>query len=156
MVRPAAGASPGDALVAAVGGADLGADTRVWVAGEAAAVQRIRRHLFEDRGLPRAHASVRGYWKHGRSGDATPTTPERATADSGGLNEASNDPPTNSSRSGAAAPRNAAAHRAAEHHARCGGDHRLDRRLAKPANDTRQAGTISDDLAGDGHNEAVR
>jgi NADPH-dependent ferric siderophore reductase len=32
-------------------------------------VQRIRRHLFADRGLPRAQASVRGYWKHGRSGD---------------------------------------------------------------------------------------
>jgi NADPH-dependent ferric siderophore reductase/DNA-binding NarL/FixJ family response regulator len=65
-----AGAAPGDALVAAVGGADIGSGTRVWVAGEAAAVQRIRRRLFEDRGLPRAQATVRGYWKHGRSGDA--------------------------------------------------------------------------------------
>jgi NADPH-dependent ferric siderophore reductase len=64
------GGSSGDALVAAVRGADLAPDTRVWVAGEAVAVQRIRRHLFEDRGLPRAQASVRGYWKHGRSGDA--------------------------------------------------------------------------------------
>ena len=63
-------ASPGQALVVAVGGANIGADTRVWAAGEAAAVQRIRRHLFEDRGLPRLHAWVRGYWKHGRSGDA--------------------------------------------------------------------------------------
>ena len=62
------GASPGDALVTAVRGADLAPGTRVWVAGEAAAVQRIRRHLFEDRGLPRGQASVRGYWKHGRSG----------------------------------------------------------------------------------------
>jgi NADPH-dependent ferric siderophore reductase len=43
-----------------------------WISrmGEAAAMQRIRRHLFEDRGLPRSQASVRGYWKHGRSGDA--------------------------------------------------------------------------------------
>jgi NADPH-dependent ferric siderophore reductase len=56
--------------VAAVSGANIVADTRVWVAGEAAALQRLRRHLFEDRGLPRAHAWVRGYWKHGRSGDA--------------------------------------------------------------------------------------
>jgi NADPH-dependent ferric siderophore reductase len=63
-------ASPGDALVAAVGGASLGADTRVWVTGEAGAVERIRRHLSGDRGLPRLHAWVRGYWKHGRSGDA--------------------------------------------------------------------------------------
>ena len=67
-LRP--GASAGDALVAAVRNADLPSGTRVWVAGEAAAVQRIRRHLFQDRGLPRAQASVRGYWKHGRSGDA--------------------------------------------------------------------------------------
>jgi NADPH-dependent ferric siderophore reductase len=63
------GAPPGDALVAAVKDADLVAATCVWVAGEAAAVQRIRRHLFGDRGLPRGQASVRGYWKHGRSGD---------------------------------------------------------------------------------------
>ena len=64
------GASPGEALVAAVCGADLAPGMRVWVAGEAAGVQRIRRHLFEDRGLSRAQASARGYWKHGRSGDA--------------------------------------------------------------------------------------
>ncbi|HZA79069.1 MAG TPA: siderophore-interacting protein [Acidimicrobiales bacterium] len=63
-------APPGDALVAAVRGVELDPETRVWVAGEAAAVQRIRHHLFEDRGLPRAHVSARGYWKHGRSGDA--------------------------------------------------------------------------------------
>ncbi len=64
------GASPGDALVAAVCGTNLVADTRVWAAGEAAAVQRIRRHLFEERGLPRVQTWVRGYWKLGRSGDA--------------------------------------------------------------------------------------
>ena len=64
------GAPPGEALVAAVGSAALGHDDRVWVAGEATAVQRIRRHHFEDRRLPRPQASVRGYWKHGRSGDA--------------------------------------------------------------------------------------
>jgi NADPH-dependent ferric siderophore reductase len=63
-------ATPGDALVAAVRGADLFPGTRVWAAGEAAPVQRIRRHLFVDRGRPGAHASVRGYWMHGRSADA--------------------------------------------------------------------------------------
>ena len=64
------GAPPGDALVAAVEGAAVGGDARVWVAGEAAAVQRVRRYLFQERGFPRAHATVRGYWKHGRAGDA--------------------------------------------------------------------------------------
>jgi NADPH-dependent ferric siderophore reductase len=63
-------APSGDALFAAVRSADLEPGIRVWVAGEAAAMQRIRHHLFEDRGLPRSQASVRGYWKHGRSGDA--------------------------------------------------------------------------------------
>ena len=63
-------AAPGDTLVVAVGATDLDAGTRVWAAGEAAAVQRIRRHLFEDRMFPRTRATVRGYWKHGRAGDA--------------------------------------------------------------------------------------
>jgi NADPH-dependent ferric siderophore reductase len=62
--------APGDRLVAAIRDAELGPGTRTWAAGEAAAMQRIRRHLFEDRGLPRAAAFVRGYWKHGRAGDA--------------------------------------------------------------------------------------
>jgi NADPH-dependent ferric siderophore reductase len=69
-----AGAPPGDALVAAISDSDIAPGTRVWAAGEAAAVQRMRRHLFQDRGLPRAQASVRGYWKHGRSGDADDET----------------------------------------------------------------------------------
>jgi NADPH-dependent ferric siderophore reductase len=65
----APGAPPGDALGAAVRDVELADGARVWAAGEAAAVQRIRRHLFDDRGLPRAQTSVRGYWKHGRAGD---------------------------------------------------------------------------------------
>ena len=64
-----AGAPPGDALVAAVRATALVDGTRVWAAGEAAAVQRIRRHLFEERGMPRPQAAIRGYWKHGRAGD---------------------------------------------------------------------------------------
>ena len=63
----AAGAAPGDALLAALRDAEIDPAARVWVAGEAAGVQRIRRHLFEDRGLTRAQATVRGYWKHGRA-----------------------------------------------------------------------------------------
>jgi NADPH-dependent ferric siderophore reductase len=65
----APGAPPGDALGAAVRDLELADGTRVWAAGEAAAVQRIRRHLFDDRGLQRTQTSVRGYWKHGRAGD---------------------------------------------------------------------------------------
>jgi NADPH-dependent ferric siderophore reductase len=64
-----AGAPPGDRLVEAVHTADLDAGVRVWAAGEAAAMQRIRRHLFDGRGLSRSQCVVRGYWKHGRGGD---------------------------------------------------------------------------------------
>ena len=64
-----AGAPPGDALVAAVSSAEITPETRVWVAGEAAAVQRIRKHLFQELALPRGQTTVRGYWKHGRAGD---------------------------------------------------------------------------------------
>jgi NADPH-dependent ferric siderophore reductase len=60
------GAPPGDALVSAVTSAPIEPDVRMWAVGEAAAMQRIRRNLFDDRGLPRSHAAVRGYWKHGR------------------------------------------------------------------------------------------
>jgi NADPH-dependent ferric siderophore reductase len=62
---------PGEALVAAVEGATIDDGTRVWVAGEAAAVQRARTHLFEERGIPRPMTWVRGYWKHGRAADDT-------------------------------------------------------------------------------------
>ena len=66
-----AGSEPGAALVAAVLESEVTADTRVWAAGEAAAMQRIRRHLFTVIGMIRSRATVRGYWKHGRasSGD---------------------------------------------------------------------------------------
>ncbi|HSR44353.1 MAG TPA: siderophore-interacting protein [Acidimicrobiia bacterium] len=58
------GGRPGDALVAAIEGTGIAPGTRIWVAGEAAAVHRIRRNLFEQRGIPRSQATVRGYWKH--------------------------------------------------------------------------------------------
>lgn len=58
--------TPGNALVAAV--TDLAEmPPAIWVAGEAAAVQKIRKHLFDERGMSRSEATVRGYWKHGRS-----------------------------------------------------------------------------------------
>ena len=62
------GGRPGDALVSAVEGTGIAPGTRVWVAGEAAAVHRIRRNLFKLRGIPRSQATVRGYWKHGGDG----------------------------------------------------------------------------------------
>lgn len=68
--RPA-GAPPGNSLIGAVKRAAIAPEGQVWVAGEAAAVHRIRRHLFADRGLPRRQAHVRGYWKHGRPGTGT-------------------------------------------------------------------------------------
>lgn len=64
------GPPAGDALVTAVREAELADGSRVWAAGEAAAVQRIRRHLFDDRGLARTQTAIRGYWNHGRTGDA--------------------------------------------------------------------------------------
>jgi len=70
--RPAAtvewlvGPEPGRALLTAVTEAEIDDGTRLWVAAEAEDVQRIRRHLFEARGVPRGHGTVRGYWKRGR------------------------------------------------------------------------------------------
>lgn len=60
--------APGDALFDAIRSAELHDDTVVWAAGEAAGVQRIRKHLFDERDVPRRRAHVRGYWKHGRAG----------------------------------------------------------------------------------------
>lgn len=57
---------PGDALADAVASRPIDEGTWVWSAGEAAAVQRIRRDLFGTRGVDRRRASIRGYWKLGR------------------------------------------------------------------------------------------
>ncbi len=65
----AEGARPGQSLVDAVSAFALPEDTRIWAAGEAAAMQQIRHHLFDERNLSRSVATVRGYWKHGRTGE---------------------------------------------------------------------------------------
>lgn len=62
---------PGEALVAHVDAAVSRAefapeDLWVWAAGEAAAVQRIRR-VVAGEGIPRARTVIRGYWKAGRA-----------------------------------------------------------------------------------------
>jgi NADPH-dependent ferric siderophore reductase len=36
---------------------------RIWAAGEAAAMQRVRKYLFREIDFPRPHTSIRGYWK---------------------------------------------------------------------------------------------
>ena len=64
-----AGSTSDQPLDAAIGTTDLVPDMRIWAAGEAAAMQRIRSHLFGERGFPRSHATVRGYWK--RTGQGT-------------------------------------------------------------------------------------
>ncbi|MCH7584413.1 MAG: siderophore-interacting protein [Acidobacteria bacterium] len=58
--------SPGDALIHRIKDADLDPGIRVWMAGEAGAMHRIRRLYFQDRGLARADAVIRGYWKRPR------------------------------------------------------------------------------------------
>lgn len=61
----------GAPLLAALRAVDVTGDVRIWAAGEAAAMQRIRQYLFEGCGLSRSQAVVRGYWKLGRGGDVT-------------------------------------------------------------------------------------
>ncbi len=60
------GSPPGTAMTEAIQNLDAIPGT-IWVAGEAAAMQRIRTHLFDERNLTRSQATVRGYWKLGRS-----------------------------------------------------------------------------------------
>ena len=58
--------APGDTLVTGILALDRTRDA-MWVAGEAAAMQRIRTHAFDVLGMSRSAATIRGYWKHGRS-----------------------------------------------------------------------------------------
>jgi len=54
---------PGTEQLEYVRSANVEAGVRIWAAGEAAAMQRIRRHLFDDRGVDRSNTMIRGYWK---------------------------------------------------------------------------------------------
>lgn len=58
-----------ETYVAIAASIDDAPDTRWWVAGEAAAVQAVRKHLFDERDLDRKRTTVRGYWKRDRPGD---------------------------------------------------------------------------------------
>ena len=61
-----AGAAPGDSFATAIEETSVLPDS-IWVAGEAATVQRLRTHLFDERGRTRRNVTARGYWKFGRS-----------------------------------------------------------------------------------------
>lgn len=63
----ALGAERGATMLAALRESSIGPSTRVWCAGEAAAMYRVRKHLFEEREIKRSQATVRGYWKADRS-----------------------------------------------------------------------------------------
>ena len=59
----AANEPPGGSLRRTIEAAVIDNATRVWAASEAASIQAIRKHLFEQRDVPRAHTTIRGYWK---------------------------------------------------------------------------------------------
>jgi NADPH-dependent ferric siderophore reductase len=59
--------APCAALVEAMSALRISPGGRLWAAGEAAAMQSLRTRLFTELGVPRSQATVRGYWKHGRS-----------------------------------------------------------------------------------------
>jgi NADPH-dependent ferric siderophore reductase len=46
--------------------ADAGEDVYAWIAGEAACVKEIRRHLVRGVGIDRRSVAFMGYWRHGR------------------------------------------------------------------------------------------
>jgi len=53
----------GSHIVKALAAEEIDVDTAIWCAGQAAAMQKVRNHLFKDRGVARAQGTVRGYWK---------------------------------------------------------------------------------------------
>jgi NADPH-dependent ferric siderophore reductase len=60
--------SPLAALAGALAdGALPGGEGRVWVAGEARGIRRIRAHLLSERGLPASSVVTRGYWRQGEA-----------------------------------------------------------------------------------------
>lgn len=57
----------GAELDAAARAADIGEDTRIWVACEAAAMRGIRRYFRNEKGLPLSSMTTRGYWRAGEA-----------------------------------------------------------------------------------------
>jgi len=67
--------TPHETLSMAIRTTELASGMRIWAAGEAAEMQRIRKHLFDERGFPRSHATVRGYWQRKDSGEIGGSSP---------------------------------------------------------------------------------
>ncbi|MEU3494991.1 siderophore-interacting protein [Kitasatospora cineracea] len=71
----------GARLLAALRSAALPPDPGpAWLAGEAATVRALRRHLVEDRGLPRSAVHSTGYWRTRLTQDDAPTPEDLADA----------------------------------------------------------------------------
>ena len=68
------GSRSGDALLTAIEESQVDPRVRVWVAGEAAAMQRARTLFFDELELPRSQTVIRGYWKHDRQASARRTS----------------------------------------------------------------------------------
>ena len=63
-------AVPGQAALAALYEADLsgfGSEVYAFAVGESSLATGARRHLVNERGVPRTHVDFVGYWRHGRS-----------------------------------------------------------------------------------------
>jgi NADPH-dependent ferric siderophore reductase len=64
----AARSAPGASLVAAARAEGSISDgTHIWAAGEAASMQAIRKFFFDEAGVARRQATIRGYWKPART-----------------------------------------------------------------------------------------
>jgi NADPH-dependent ferric siderophore reductase len=60
------GGEPGQLLAALRALALPAGRVQAFVHGEAGLVREVRRHLLDERGVPRDALSVSGYWRHGR------------------------------------------------------------------------------------------
>lgn len=71
----------GESLLDAVRSAALPGDgVAGWLAGEAGTVRALRRHLVEERGLPRSAVEFSGYWRRALTQDDAPTEEDLAWA----------------------------------------------------------------------------
>lgn len=71
----------GESLLDAVRSAALpGEGVAGWLAGEAGTVRALRRHLVEERGLPRSAVEFSGYWRRALTQDDAPTEEDLAWA----------------------------------------------------------------------------